>query len=321
MNQEMLKRSAMAVSVSGNQSAIIIENKEIAPGIYSLKLNAPEIAAASSPGQFLNLYLENGRNLLPRPISIADADAGTGIVTLVFAVVGAGTALIAGSRPNNIVRVLGPLGRGYDLESAAGHNVLLVGGGLGIPPLVYAARGLSALPDTQVTAILGYRDEAFYQEAFSAFTDRVFAVSENDGTVDAHFGQTGNVIDLLDENDGTVDVHFGQTGNVIGLLDENAGTVDAYFGQTGNVIGLLDEIDQNGEMIFSCGPAPMLKAVYDWADARGIPTQLSLEARMGCGYGACVGCTVRVRGAGGEVVRRKVCADGPVFKGDELVWE
>ncbi|MDR0851294.1 MAG: dihydroorotate dehydrogenase electron transfer subunit [Clostridiales Family XIII bacterium] len=279
MNQEILKGAAMAEWVSGNQSVRIIENKEIASGIYSLKLNAPEIAAASSSGQFINLYLENGLNLLPRPISIADADAGKGIVTLVFAVVGSGTEIIAGFKEGKIVRVLGPLGKGYDLEFAAGRSVLLVGGGLGIPPLAYAARGLNALPDTKVTAILGYRDDAFYSNEFKDFTDAVYAISETDGAVDIKFGQTGNVIDLL------------------------------------------DHIDKNNAMIFSCGPAPMLKAVYDWADARGIPTQLSLEARMGCGYGVCVGCTVRIREKSGAIIRRKVCAAGPVFKGDELVWK
>jgi dihydroorotate dehydrogenase electron transfer subunit len=202
------------------------------------------------------------------------------------------------------VRALGPNGNGYDL-AAAGERVILIGGGLGIPPLLFAARRLRERGNAKVVAVLGYRKERYCADEMRNFCEEVYVVSE-----EAHPPANRDARGFGRE--------AVRRGNAMDLLE---------------TIAASGELDISGATVLSCGPKPMLRAVARWAEARRIPAQLSLEERMGCGYGACVGCacSVRVReddarsdsGAGSEfaVLRRKVCADGPVFWSDEIIWE
>ncbi|MDR1496058.1 MAG: hypothetical protein LBS67_03965, partial [Clostridiales Family XIII bacterium] len=241
-------------------TATIIENREIAQGVYRLVLGTlgdgtilshlilshgsdhsnrgevsegvaatsagsvhPDrgevsegVAAASAetvPGQFFNLYLNNDAMLLPRPFGISDIEVGDGPrsrvsadpsdrvgprLVFVYAVVGAGTAELASYAPGTTVRVLGPNGNGYTLEGL-GKNVLLVGGGLGIPPLLFAARrlreGAGRDGDVKITALLGYRDEPYYSKAMGMYCDEVFDISEFRGLNAG--GARGVVTDLI----------------------------------------------------------------------------------------------------------------------------
>ncbi|MDR0519828.1 MAG: dihydroorotate dehydrogenase electron transfer subunit [Clostridiales Family XIII bacterium] len=313
--------------------AIITENKAIADGVYRLVLaGAPDgggftaLARAAEPGQFVNVYLNDRTMLLPRPFGISDvvdcgccgasrchtlnADAAMPYpeprIVLVYAAVGAGTARLATYEAGTEIMLLGPQGNGYDL-AACGRNVLLVGGGLGIPPLLFAARKLreaamrggdTAKSGAKVTALLGYRDSQYYAEAMKECCDEVYCISENplagaQGEPNAHAqGAT----------------HGGTTR-------------PAAEQKTGTVIDLLDslvserKLDISDAIILSCGPYPMLKAVAEWASKNGIPAQVSMEERMGCGYGACVGCTIELKTA-----RKKICTDGPVFQADTIAW-
>jgi dihydroorotate dehydrogenase electron transfer subunit len=308
--------------------AIVKQNKQISEGIYLLTLYAPMVSEASHPGQFLNVYLEDNDLILPRPISIAGAEGGE--VSLIYAEVGEGTRRMTFLSIGDNVRILGPLGNGFNIDniSAIHDEVICIGGGLGIPSIDYTARhcersaaiqkmrhcesqsdasirkmchcGLDPqssasynVKQNSLTTIFGYRNEAWLPPRHCGPRAAISAISEHDKSVSGDLGITGNVIDLLN----------------------------------------IHEFTGKNPIILSCGPIPMLKAVQEFATARNIKTKLSLEARMGCGYGACVGCTISLKEkneiAGHTLksprarndARRKICADGPVFDGEEIIWE
>ena len=237
----------------------IIQNKEIARGVFKMQLKIPGDYPAPEPGQFVNLYLNDESRLLPRPLSVCDWEDG--VLTLVYAVVGAGTKLI--STYSDKIRCSTPLGGAYKLEGSGG--CILAGGGVGTPPLLFLAKKLAAAGFTDVRAVLGFRSEPFLTEEFPCAVE----IATDDGSV----------------------------------------------GFKGNVIELLGDVPDNSR-IFSCGPKPMLKALADYAKKRELSLQVSLEERMGCGYGACVGCTCKTTKG-----NRKVCEDGPVFWGNEVIWD
>ena len=162
-----------------------------------------------------------------------------------------------------------PLGRGFNLKEDA--NYILVGGGLGVPPLIYAAQKLAEHDASFATAVFGYRNDHFAEEYVSRYADWSWSIDDAEG----------NVVDLLNKL-------------------EQGDDLKAY---------------DRKPIILSCGPLPMMKAVADWAAERGIPAQLSMEQRMGCGYGTCVLCTVDTAEG-----RLKVCSDGPVFTREQLGW-
>jgi dihydroorotate dehydrogenase electron transfer subunit len=282
--------------------ATIKENTEITSGIYRLALvdsdvagTVASVATKAIPGQFVNVYLNSKSMLLPRPFGISDVllEDGEMRLVIVYAVVGEGTAELSSYSPGVKLRILGPQGNGYDLDGL-GRSVLLIGGGLGVPPLLFAARRirerLTSYDATTITALLGYRDDPYYLDEMRQYCDDVFRISE--------FGPSCD------------------TAEKSGPRDMNGTVVDL-------AARLVSEgrIDISNASILSCGPTPMLRAVAGWAKARSVPAQVSLEARMGCGYGACVGCTIEIRQATHHnTVRRKICKDGPVFPADAVVW-
>ena len=253
---------------------------------------------AARPGRFVNVYLPGGDKLLPRPLSICDyiddvagagfakAPAAGDLLVLVYAVVGAGTEALSRMRAGDTLRVSTPLGHGYETgDLGAGSSALLVGGGLGIPPLLFLAKELRK-QGVAVTAALGSKEAPILQEELAAAGATVRTAAEK-GSVDS----TGSAAHI-----GCVD----QIGTVLDLLETMRPSADAWF---------------------ACGPKPMLSALATWTVGYGIDPQLSLEERMGCGYGACLSCTCRTRTAAGAVVRKKICKDGPVFRASEIVFE
>ena len=275
----------------------IIHNNKIAQDIYKMCLKLPGNYPRPEPGQFVNLYLNDESRLLPRPLSVCDWEKGA--LTLVYAVVGAGTKIISEYRPGKTIRCSTPLGQGFKIEGSGQDfkmvgteqgfkiegseqeskmvgaeqgiemegNCILVGGGAGTPPLLYLAKRLMENGETKVRVILGFKSEPFLAEEFPYATE----IATDDGSS----GFKGKVTDLLAQSS----------------LPANS-------------------------RIFSCGPRPMLKSLASFADAGGIALQVSLEERMGCGYGACVGCTCKTTKG-----QRKVCEDGPVFYGSEVLWD
>lgn len=249
----------------------VIRQDSIGNQIYSLWLQTETIAGRVCPGQFVMAYCRDKSRLLPRPISVCRTEGDT--LRLVYRTAGEGTREFAALKPGDFLELLGPLGNGYPMAQAQGKKVLLLGGGIGIPPLLETAAHLG----TGVTAVLGYKDEIFLKEEFEKFCPVVCA-AENPS----------------DHTPGSV------KGNVLDAVREKALTAD---------------------MIFACGPTPMLRAVQAYADQKQIPCWLSLEERMACGIGACLGCvcdTVR-EDEHLHVCRKRVCKDGPVFLSTEVI--
>ena len=243
----------------------IVDNRKLADGVYRLTFRDEYIAGHAKPAQFVDLYSNDPTRLMPRPFGVAEVEGDE--VSLIFAVVGKGTAEFAELSTGDTIRVMGPLGNSFDTKRTA--NYVLVAGGLGVPPLVRAAQHIAGLEHATSTAVFGYRNVRFGDEYVGRYADKVYSIDESEG----------NVITLLDriENELT-------TG-------------------------------ERKPIILSCGPLPMMKAVAAWAANRGIEAQLSLEQRMGCGYGTCVLCTVDTAEG-----RLKVCSDGPVFTREQLGW-
>ena len=252
------------MSAAVKKKALITEDVMIAKDIYSMWLNAPDIAESAKPGQFVSLYSSDGSKMLPRPISICEIDREKG-VRLVYRIAGKGTKEFAGMKAGESIEVMGPLGNGFTLE---GKKALLIGGGIGIPPMLELAKQLGC----EKQMVLGYRDITFLNEELEQF-GKVY-VSTEDGSL----GTKGNVIDAIKENQLEADI------------------------------------------IFACGPTPMLRGVKTYATEHGITAQLSMEERMACGIGACLGCVCQTKDIDhhSNVNNKRICKDGPVFYAEEV---
>lgn len=253
----------------------VTDIRSIAEGIYSMTLRYPngEEPEEVRAGQFAGLYPNDPSKLLPRPISICRWDEERAELRFVFRTAGQGTASLAAQKAGDQVDMLGILGNGYDLTKLAGRKVLLLGGGIGIPPMVELAAALSQMPATEVTAAMGYRNSD------------LFLTEELEG-----FGKL-----LIATEDGSA----GTKGNVLDAVRENAVKADA---------------------ICACGPMPMLRAVKKFAKEQGIPAYISLEERMACGVGACLGCVTKTAkvDAHSHVRNARICTEGPVFDAEEV---
>lgn len=189
------------------QTGTVLSQEEISPSIFDLKIEAPQAASSAVPGQFVDLYTDDPSRLLPRPVSICGADPEKGVLRLVYRVSGPGTGTEELSRraAGSKIRLLGPLGNGFPLSEAGNGRVLLVGGGIGIPPLLYAAKKLrEARKDAGSAAvILGYRNSDTYLSGeFAPYADVVIA------TEDGSVGTKGTVIDAIRANDLHADAIF-----------------------------------------------------------------------------------------------------------------
>lgn len=254
------------------QNAVIIRQERLHHDVCSMWLLAGEIAKEAKPGQFISVYSKDGSRLLPRPISICEIKKETGALRIVYRLAGAGTTELSKYHAEDTVEILGPLGNGFPLEETTGKKVLLLGGGIGIPPLLELAK---QLPKT-TKILLGYRDSVlFLKEEFEALGEVLIA------TDDGSEGQKGTVLDILKKACPEVDV------------------------------------------IFSCGPTPMLKALQSFAKEKQIPAWVSVEERMACGIGACLACVCKTKevDAYSKVKNRRVCQDGSVFLASELDLE
>jgi dihydroorotate dehydrogenase electron transfer subunit len=253
----------------------VISCERIAEGIFSLVLRYAEGEAPEGvrPGQFVGVYSKDSGRILPRPISICGYDPAAGDLRLVFRVVGDGTREFSKCRPGETLDVLGILGNGYDVSLLAGKNVLLLGGGIGAPPLLELAEQVQAAGG-KVTSVLGYRtNDLFLKDEFAAYGDVIIAT--DDGSAGVH----GNVVDAVREKNPAADV------------------------------------------ICACGPMPMLRGVKALALERDVPCFLSLEERMACGVGACLGCVTKTAKVDGHshVHNARICTEGPVFEAREVL--
>lgn len=237
----------------------IIENTALTSSVYRMRLEG-DTSAVERPGQFVNIRLEG--KFLRRPISVCDLEGS--VLTLIYKAVGSGTEQMSCMKAGTVLDLLTGLGNGYDL-SDAGDRPLVIGGGVGVPPMYWLTRELAA-SGREVTAILGFNtaDEIFYADEFKAAGAKVILT-----TVDGSAGIRGFVTDAMK------DLPY------------------SYF--------------------YACGPEPMLKALYRASKTSG---QLSFEKRMGCGFGACMGCTCRT-----VTGYKRICREGPVLRKEEILWE
>ncbi|MCM1159062.1 MAG: dihydroorotate dehydrogenase electron transfer subunit [Bacteroidales bacterium] len=248
-------------------SARVKRQEQLASDIYSLVLHAPEIAGQAKAGQFVSLYSKDGANLLPRPISLCEIDSGEGTIRLVYRVVGKGTKEFATLAAGNRIEVMGPLGNGFTVKD---KRAVLIGGGIGIPPMLELAKRLPG----EKSIVLGFRDETFLLEDF-ATKGEVYTASEDGGT-----------------------------------------------GVKGNVLDAIREYEIEGDILYACGPTPMLRAVKEYAFANHMEAQLSLEEKMACGIGACLACVCQSTEVDGHshVHNKRICKDGPVFDAREVTF-
>ena len=269
----------------------IKENTKIIDGIFKLVIVGEEIIRAfenAHAGQFLNIYLDDKSMLLPRPISICDISKND--ITLVYRVEGKGTKLLSQYATGAEITVSSPLGNGYTLlDDYEGKKTIVVGGGIGIPPMLELAKELKNR-GAQVIAVFGYRDQDFLVSEAKQFCKEVYITSDS-----GNVGYCGNVVNYLREKD--------MRGGFWGAASPTLG--DYYF---------------------ACGPKVMLNAIHQYCMEKGKPLWVSLEERMGCGFGACVGCSCNIKVVDEKtgfkkIVKKSVCKDGPVFSSEEVVWE
>ena len=251
-------------------TAFIVNQVILSEEIYSMWLKFPkeaDVAAAAVPGQFISMYCQDGSRFLPRPISICEIDAKESMLRVVYRVVGRGTEEFAKKKAGDTIDVVGPFGNGFLKKEG---KSILIGGGIGIPPMLALAKSLTG----KVSVVLGYRDNnLFLEEDFEPYAD--VYISTEDGSV----GTRGNVIDAIKEN------HL------------------------------------EADTIYACGPLPMLRGVKAFAVEHNIAAQISMEEKMACGIGACLGCVCQSKDVDehSHVKNKRVCKDGPVFDAKEVL--
>ncbi len=236
----------------------IKSNEKIAKDVFRMVLSG-DTSDLTNPGQFVNIKLDGF--FLRRPISVCDYDEG--VLVLIYKVVGEGTEVMSKMCEGEKLDILTGLGNGFD-TSLSGENPVVIGGGVGVPPMFNLARKLIA-EGKNVTAVLGFNkeEEIFYKEEFEKLGAKVLI-----STVDGSVGVKGFVTDAMK------DIDFTYT--------------------------------------YCCGPEPMLKAVYNASEKSG---QFSFEERMGCGFGACMGCSCKTKYG-----NKRICKDGPVLVKEEIIW-
>ena len=249
-------------------TASVISQQEIAANIFDMWI-ATDLAAQAKPGQFICVYPKDKSTLLPRPISICEVAEDKKALRIVYRIAGKGTAEFSGYKAGDTVEILGTLGNGFPVEEGKGKKVFLMGGGIGVPPILELAKAM----DAKKQIIVGYRDSQLF---------------------------------LADD--------LAKYGTVY------AATEDGSAGTKGNVMNAIEENGLEADVIFACGPMPMLRAIKRYAEAHQIPAYISLEEHMACGVGACLGCVVKTKEVDhhSHVHNARICTDDPVFEAQEV---
>lgn len=250
----------------------VLSQRSLGNDIYDLVLQTKDIARAAKAGQFVSVYSNDKSKLLPRPISLCGIDREKGTLRLVYRVTGQGTGTEEFSRlkEGDTVKLLGPLGNGFTVES--GKRAFLIGGGIGVPPMLQLAKEMKAAGEN-LQVVMGYRNADTF---------------------------------LLDE--------------VEAVAETFVATEDGSLGTKGNVIDAIKNEKLNADVIYACGPTPMLKALKNYAEENNMVCYISMEERMACGIGACLACVCKSRDkdAHSNVNNKRICKEGPVFNAKEV---
>lgn len=252
--------------------AKVARQEQIAAGIFDMWIETA-LAQDAKPGQFISVYPKDKSTLLPRPISICEVNEDKTMLRIVYRIAGKGTAEFSAYTAGDDIAILGTLGNGFPLDAAKGKRVFLMGGGIGIPPMLELAKQLKKQYDVESRIVVGYRDNQTFLADDLAKYGNVYIASE-DGSV----GSKGNVMNAIEENHLSADI------------------------------------------IMACGPMPMLRAIKQYAEANNMTAYISLEERMACGVGACLGCVVKTKEVDhhSHVHNARICTDGPVYDAKEV---
>jgi len=271
------------VSFIYNSKVKILSKEKVAPNIYLMSLKAPEIAQDALPGQFIHIKCsKDNYPLLRRPLSIHRIDKEKGEIFILFQIIGEGTKLLANKTIEHDLDIMGPIGNGFNIYPES-RKIMIVGGGIGVAPLLALCEE-SIRQGKEVGVLIGAlkKELVIGEESFK----------------------------------------------ILGAKVEVA-TDDGSYQYKGLVTDLLEKIIREGwlaDQIFACGPKPMLKRISEIALQTNINYQVSLEERMACGIGACLGCVCKIKTKDKREYKvkyeyKRVCVDGPVFTGSEVIWD
>lgn len=281
--------------------AVVVDQNALGSGIYDLTLKTKNIAKAAKAGQFVSVYSNDRSKLLPRPISLCGIDRDEDTIRLVYRVTGENTGteefskLVMGDR----IRILGPLGNGFTVEP--GKKAFLIGGGIGVPPMLQLAKDINA------------------------------SVVQTSGAVDTNTQEKGQTEEKQINGHGKkicdMNIIMGYRDANTFLLDEFkeqadsfVATEDGSVGTKGNVIDAINENGIEADVIYACGPMPMLRALKAYAMKHDMECYVSMEERMACGIGACLACVCKTKDkdAHSNVNNKRICKEGPVFNAKEV---
>lgn len=281
--------------------AVVVDQNALGSGIYDLTLKTKNIAKAAKAGQFVSVYSNDRSKLLPRPISLCGIDRDEDTIRLVYRVTGENTGteefskLVMGDR----IRILGPLGNGFTVEP--GKKAFLIGGGIGVPPMLQLAKDINS------------------------------GVVQTSGAVDTNTQEKGQTEEKQINGHGKkicdMNIIMGYRDENTFLLDEFkeqadsfVATEDGSVGTKGNVIDAIKENGLEADVIYACGPMPMLRALKSYAMEHDMECYVSMEERMACGIGACLACVCKTKDkdAHSNVNNKRICKEGPVFNAKEV---
>ena len=281
--------------------AVVVDQNALGSGIYDLTLKTTNIAKAAKAGQFVSVYANDRSKLLPRPISLCGIDRDEDTIRLVYRVTGENTGteefskLVMGDK----IRILGPLGNGFTVEP--GKKAFLIGGGIGVPPMLQLAKDINS------------------------------GVVQTSGTVDANTQEKGQTeekqINVHGKKICDMNIIMGYRDENTFLLDEFKEQADSFVateegsvGTKGNVIDAIKENALEADVIYACGPMPMLRALKAYAMEHDMECYVSMEERMACGIGACLACVCKTKDkdAHSNVNNKRICKEGPVFNAKEV---
>ena len=281
--------------------AVVVDQNALGSGIYDLTLKTKNIAKAAKAGQFVSVYSNDKSKLLPRPISLCGIDRDEDTIRLVYRVTGENTGteefskLVMGDR----IRILGPLGNGFTVEP--GKKAFLIGGGIGVPPILQLAKDINS------------------------------GVVQTSGAVDTNTQEKGQTEEKQINGHGKkicdMNIIMGYRDENTFLLDEFkeqadsfVATEDGSVGTKGNVIDAIKENGLEADVIYACGPMPMLRALKAYAMEHDMECYVSMEERMACGIGACLACVCKTKDkdAHSNVNNKRICKEGPVFNAKEV---
>lgn len=279
---------------------LIISNDKVSSECFRMELLAADAAAAARPGQFFHVRCADSLDpLLRRPLSICSADREAGGVTFLYRQAGRGTTLLAQKKPGEAISLLGPLGRGFTMPGGEGRPAV-VAGGIGVAPLFFLLKELAG---------------------GGAMADVFIGATSSGGLLLVEEMKALGHAVHLSTDDGSAGYH----GLVTALFEKYIGG-----GGSANRKGLETDLTEiyikalqapRTAFVYACGPVPMMRGVAEISLNAGLPCEVSLEERMGCGVGACLACACKTKNQGGGFAYRRVCADGPVFPAEEVVWE